>query len=96
MMVKVGGWKLDDFRGVKLPQKVATAFNAVTDGLMGASYIPLLYCGSQVVNGTNYAVIALQTLILAEPKRRIVKMVINESTDGKYSIVNVNSIGIKD
>ena len=95
-MLKAGGWKLEDFKGVKLPQKAASAFSTVADGMTGASYIPLLYCGTQVVNGTNYCFIALQTLILAEPRKRIVKVIINESLSGQYSIVSINSIGIKD
>ncbi len=93
--MNVGGWELEEFRGIKMPQKAQSAFSAVTSGLTGASYLPLIFCGTQVVNGTNYAFIALQTLILAEPRKRIVKLIVNESLDGKYSIVNINSIGIK-
>ncbi len=92
MSIKVGGWNFDEFKGVRLPQKAASAFSAAAEGLTGASYVPLLYVGTQVVNGTNYAFIALQTLILAEPKKRIVKLVINESSAGKYSIVSVTPI----
>ena len=95
-MVKVGGWKLEELKGCKLPQKAASAFTGATEGLTGAEYVPLLFVGTQVVNGVNYAFIALQTLILAEPRKRIVKLIVNEKTDGTYSIVNVNSIGLKD
>ena len=91
-MALIGSWKFENFKGINLPQKAQSAFTAATNGITGASYIPLLYVGTQVVNGTNYAFIALQTLILAEPKKRIVKLIVNEALDGKVSIVSVTPI----
>ena len=93
-MLTVGGWTLDDFKGGNLPQKVQTAFSAVTSDLLGVQYVPLLYIGSQVVNGVNYCLIAQQSLVLSEPRKHIVKMIINESSDGTYKLVDVVSIGI--
>ena len=95
-MLKIGGWKIGDLTECKLPQKAASVFTSATEGLTGATYTPLLFVGTQLVNGTNYCFIALQTLILATPRKRLVKMIVNESSSGKVSIVNVNSIGIKD
>ena len=56
----LGGWNLDEVKGCSLPQKVATDFTAVTSELVGADYEPIAYLGSQVVNGTNYWILALQ------------------------------------
>ena len=91
-MQTLGGWKFEDFKGIKLAQKAASAFSGAVDGITGAGYIPLLFIGTQVVNGTNYAFIAMQTLVLAEPRKRIVKLIVNESTDGKYAIVSTTPI----
>ena len=88
-MQKLGSWKIEDLKGTALPQKAQSAFTGATEGLTGASYVPLLYVGKQMVNGTNYAFIALQTVILAEPKKRIVKLIVNEPLKGEYSIVSV-------
>ena len=88
-MEKLGSWKFEDFKGITLPQKAQSAFTEATSGITGASYIPLVYAGRQAVNGTNYAFIALQVLVLAEPKRRIVKLIVNEPLKGDSRIVSV-------
>lgn len=87
----VGGWDISELKEVKLPQKAQSAFDAIMNGLVGAEYIPLLYVGSQLVNGTNYCIIALQTIVCANPMKRLVKMVINEK-NGQASIVSINRI----
>ena len=43
----LGGWNLDEVKGTALPQKVQTAFTAVTSELVGAEYEPIAYLGSQ-------------------------------------------------
>lgn len=88
----VGGWNIDDLKGTNLPQKAASAFTEFTYGLIGAEYTPLLFVGSQLVNGTNYCYIALQTIICAKPIKRLVKLILNESSDGKVKAVSVTRI----
>jgi hypothetical protein len=90
-MPTLGGWDISELKPAKLPQKAATAFTGATDGVIGAEYEPMLYVGSQLVNGTNYCFIALQTIICAEPMKRLVKLIVNEN-GGKYHIVSVNRI----
>ena len=93
-MALLGGWNIDEMKGCNLPQKVASAFTAVTGGLVGAEYQPVLYVGSQVVNGTNYCVLALQTLVTSDAPKRLVKMVIHEGTDGAYTLGSVRGVSI--
>ena len=50
-MATLGGWNIDEMKGVNLPQKVQSAFTEITSGLVGAEYEPVLYVGSQLVNG---------------------------------------------
>ena len=88
----VGGWNIESEKGVNLPQKAQTAFTKFTEGLTGAEYTPMCYVGSQVVNGTNYCYIALQTIICAQPMKRLVKLILNEDTKGKVSAVSVTRI----
>lgn len=89
-----GEWNIDEIKSVNLPQKVASAFTSVTGGLVGAEYIPVLYVGKQLVNGTNYCLIAVQTIITAKPEKRLVKIVINVAEDGVASLVSVSGIAI--
>lgn len=88
----LGGWNFDDFKGANLPQKVASGFAAVFGGFTGADYQPIVYLGSQVVNGTNYLVIAKQTLVTKIPEEHIVKIVINEAPDGTFSLVSISGV----
>lgn len=79
-----------------LPEKVATGFNQAFSGLDGANYIPVLYCGHQLVHGTNHMLICKQTLIVPETPERLVKVILNEPlpTDSKqaWTIVLVDGI----
>ena len=93
-MAVLGGWNIDEMKGVNLPQKAQSAFTAVTSELVGADYMPVLYVGSQVVNGMNYCVLAKQTIITSTPENRLVKMIINVDTKGVASLVSVSGIAI--
>ena len=93
-MAVLGGWNIDEMKSVNLPQKAQSAFTAVTGGLVGAEYMPVLYVGSQVVNGTNYCILAVQTIITGTPEKRLVKMIINVSSNGTASLVSVSGVSI--
>lgn len=93
-MATLGGWNIDEMKGVNLPQKAQSAFTAVTGGLVGADYEPVLYVGSQVVNGTNYCILAKQTIITATPEVRLVKMIINVDTKGAAQLLSVSGIAL--
>ena len=90
----LGGWNIDEIKSCNLPQKVASAFTAVTGELVGADYQPVLYVGKQIVNGVNYCVVCVQKLVVPNGEKRLVKMVINEATDGKASLVSVSGIAL--
>ena len=75
--MKLGGWKINPVINA-MPQKVATAFSEAANTLVGASYEPICYLGSQVANGTNHAVVAKQTLVIPGAKANIVIMKFNE------------------
>lgn len=93
-MTTLGGWNIDEMKGVNLPQKAQSAFTAVTGGLVGADYEPVLYVGSQIVNGTNYCILAKQTIITATPEVRLVKMIINVDTKGAAQLLSVSGIAL--
>ena len=94
MAALLGGWDLSALKACTLPQKAQSAFTAVTGGLVGAEYMPVLYVGSQQVHGTNHCIIAVQTLVIANPEKRLVKMVINEGSDNPGSIVSISGIAL--
>ena len=55
-----------------MPQQVATAFGDILGNLFGAKYNPIAYLGEQVVNGTNHAILAEQTVVTGEDQKNIV------------------------
>jgi len=58
-MIRVGGFVIDkNMTECKLPDEVQTAWNEVYGKLRGSHHVPVLYCGKQVVNGTNYMVVS--------------------------------------
>lgn len=90
----LGGWVLEDFKDVKLPQKVASGFAAVTGGMIGADYQPVVCLAHKVVNGTDYCVYAVQRIIAENSEERLVKMVINEAPNGNFSLVSVSGVAL--
>ena len=93
-MSVLGGWNLDEVKGCNLPQKVQSDFTAVTSELVGAEYEPIAYLGSQVVNGTNYRILALQKMIAQNAERKFVRMIINEAPDGSVRLVSVSGLAL--
>ena len=93
-MTMLGGWDISQMKGCKLPQRAASAFTGATADLVGASYEPVLYVGSQAVDGTNYCILAVQTLVTAVPKKRLVKLIIHESLHAEYKLHSVSVINL--
>lgn len=97
MSTLAGGWKLAPMEGCNLPQQVATGFSEVTKALVGATYVPVLYAGTQLVHGINHMLICKQTLAAQGAPEHLVEMVLNQNTDdgsivGKWSVVTIKQI----
>lgn len=73
----VGNWNVDVTVGA-MPQKVATAMGKLSETLLGAEYEAIAYLGSQVVNGTNHAVLAEQTVTTGRDTKNVVVLIFNE------------------
>lgn len=52
-----GGWSFDEASGGKLPEDAKSAYSAIKEELDGSEYEPIACLGSQVVAGTNFAVL---------------------------------------
>ena len=86
----VGSWKIN-ISTTGMPQKVATAFAKMNETLVGAEYENIAYIGSQVVNGTNHAVLAKQTILTGRDTENIVLVIFNE----KPSEMEATLVGIE-
>lgn len=86
-MGKLGGYEFEEFETAKLKQRPSSAWSAVeTQELVGATFKPILYCGKQVVRGTNHLFIAEETLATLGATKRIVAIVVNEF-NGVFEVV---------
>lgn len=59
--------------------------------MAGVSYVPVLYCGEQIVHGTNYMIICKQMIIVPGAPEHLVRMIINVSEKGA-GIVQIEEI----
>lgn len=89
----LGSWTINPVKGM-LPQKLASGWDEAFEKLLGAKYEPIVYVGSQVVNGTNHMIIAKQNRVTAEPNTAIVKVVLNEkaidAAKSRFTIVSID------
>ncbi len=76
----VGGWNVKPIvlQNGEFPVGFDCSFMQALDGLDGAGYVPLVYCGSQLVHGTNHMIICEQTLSTLHRTKHVVQIVINQ------------------
>ena len=65
----LGGWILKMRKVNRLPQDVASAFGLVFEDNLGATYVPMYYLATQLVNGTNHKLIAERIKIVSKGKQ---------------------------
>ena len=82
--MNTGNWDIAVQIG-KLPQKVATAFDSLN--IVGAEYELIAYIGNQVVNGTNHAVLAKQTILNGKDTENVVVMIFNEKPNDMNAVL---------
>lgn len=88
MATNLGGWTTNVTVG-SMPQEVATAFANLN--LVGAEYTPIAYLGSQIVNGTNHAILAEQLLITGKDSKNVVLMIFNQKGT-TVDLVNIERV----
>jgi hypothetical protein len=88
----VGNWKVNVSVG-SMPEKVATAMGKLNEYLLGAEYTPIAYLGSQIVNGTNHAVLAEQLILSGKDTKNVVLIIFNEKpSDIDLTLVNIERV----
>lgn len=88
----VGSWNVKISTN-GMPQKVATAVSALADKMIGAEYEPIAYIGSQIVNGTNHAVLAKQTILSGRDTANVVILIFNEKpNDMEATLVSIERV----
>ncbi len=88
-MASVGSWEVKVSTS-GMPQKIAEAFGRLGD-LVGAEYQFVAYLGSQLVNGTNHAVLAEQTVITGKDVKNVALIILRETKEG-VTITNIERV----
>lgn len=87
----LGSWEIKV--STNYPQKVATALGNLNEHLLGAEYTPVAYVGSQVVNGTNHAVLAEQLILSGKDTKNAVILIFNEKpNEMEATLVNIERV----
>ena len=89
----LGEWNIyEGMTECKLPAEVKVALDEAIGTVLGASYTPVLYVGSQVVAGMNYKIVCKQTLSTLGQDKDVVEMIIFKPLEGpaiKTSMVSI-------
>lgn len=93
--VIVGGWSLaGNYAALAIPQDDLAVFESATAGYMGASFEPIALLGTQVVSGTNYAFLCVQTVSAADDPYSLVVVTIYEDLHGNSEVFNITPVEI--
>jgi hypothetical protein len=94
--VKIG-WYVQGPNEVAVPDGIRKGFEHALRGLIGAKYEPLLWAATQVVAGTNHAVVAKVTGVYPDAEAQLAIVYLFESlpvNGGEFKLVSVKVLGL--
>lgn len=87
-----GGWEVTSSYSLGKNPEAKAAFKKATKDRVGLSCKPLAVLGTQVVMGTNYAILCRSTAVSPEADPEICIMYINEDFEGGAEIIGFKTI----
>lgn len=92
-----GGWSApEEVTSLPLSEDAQIAFDNAVSGYSGNELKPMALLGTQVVAGTNYAILCHSTLATAEPVSSIQLATVYADLEGNSEITNVCTIDAAD
>ena len=88
----VGGWSVAENNAVTEEQKAV--FNKAIEKLMGVSYEPVAYLGSQLVAGTNHCFLCKATVIYPDAVPSYKLVYIYQDLQGDATVTQVADLDI--
>lgn len=82
-----GGWAAAEDPAVT--DAVTALVAKAQEQLMGVDYVPVAYLGSQVVAGTNHAILCKATTVVPDAQPRWVIMYLYEDLEGNVSVLDI-------
>lgn len=84
-----GGWSASEASGAALPEDIQKAFDTAMAGLTGVGYEPIAVLGTQVVAGTNYAILCKATQVTADAPTALAVLTIYADLEGGATLTSV-------
>ncbi len=88
----LGGWKAAE--SPVITDDIKAVFDKGTENLVGVSYKPVAYLGSQVVAGTNYAILCAATPATLDPVQTYAVMYLYKDLQGNVTITDIVNSGV--
>ena len=89
-----GGWTVSEACGGDMDKNAQSAFDKAFKGMLGVGYTPLACLGTQVVAGTNYAILCKAATVTAEPKSALAVAVVYFDLSGNAEILSINGFTV--
>ena len=87
MLTIAGGWT--PAADPTITDEVKALLDKGMEGLVGVNYIPVAYLGSQVVSGTNHAILCQATVVYPGATPYFVIVYLYEDLQGNVSLMNI-------
>lgn len=87
MLTIAGGWT--PAADPTITDEVKALLNKGMEGLVGVNYTPVAYLGSQVVSGTNHAILCQATVVYPGATPYFVIVYLYEDLQGNVSLMNI-------
>lgn len=84
-----GGFQAEEAVGVSLPEYAQAAFDKAMEGLTGVGYEPIALLASQIVAGSNYAILCKATSVTAEPVTKLAVVTIYSDLNSGAEITSI-------
>ena len=83
----MGGWRPSE--SPEVTDELKALFEKGINGLLGVSYLPIAYLGSQVVAGTNHCFLAQASVVYPDAQPCYVLVYLYENLQGEVKIMNI-------
>lgn len=87
-----GGWTVYADADNLVPEEAAQALEGALEKLVGAAYTPVALLGTQVVAGTNYAILCTITPVVPDAVPAYAIVYVYAGVDGTNEILEVQDI----
>ena len=88
----LGGWTKADVVSLTVEQQ--ELLQKATESLLGTKYIPVAFLGSQLVSGTNYALLCRIAPVTADPVETYAIVKLYQDLNGNVSLLDVTDSGV--